>query len=317
MAETFNTAAAITRDEVNKGVLVDSVATHNAILWTLRRNGSIRIMEGGNPWKTTVRLFGTNNVTPADRFEVVSTAYPDFARQASYTPTTYLCAVPLAKEDLQDNQGSLYKIVDLMMSAVETARISFETTIDQDLFSTGSDTKRIAGIASAIRTDTATATVGGLAGTTYSRWRCNVTDTFGDFAANYESKMLTAYLAVTVGNDKPNLLVSRSNIWIAYHNSLTPAVRYEDVDMANHGFDNITYRRKPWVWDDNAVSGELDMLNTKYISWYIHRSANFTLGEFQDADHHGQYAKVALMALRSQLIWTNLNRQAYLGGITV
>lgn len=317
-ASTFETAAAVTRATVNKGFIGDSISTHTAFLWKLRSKGNIKLVSGGTAWKTSVLLYENNQVTPMTRYQVVPTVGQDVGRQASYDPKSYLCAVPIAQTDLLDNEDSAERIVSIIMAELKAARVAFENTIDQDLI-TGdgsTDTKRIDGLASAIVADPTAISPGGLSGSTYENWRCDYTTSFGNFAANYESKLLAAWIAVTVGNDHPDLHLTTPTIWTKYHNVLVPAMRYEDVKAANQGFDTLTYKGQPVIYDSNVPSGTWYMLNCNWIEWRIHRKAYFSMTPWDVGTAKGQWARVALMALYSNLFFTSMKRHAYLGGIT-
>jgi hypothetical protein len=100
----------------------------------------------------------------------------------------------------------------------------------------------------------------------------------------------TAYGAVTIENEKPNLLVTTQRIWNGLMNRVQPLQRYPSGpgfdELARIGFDAIKYQRAAVVVDSHvqrvspdtaSETGRIYGLNTRFIKLIVHQSRNAVL----------------------------------------
>jgi hypothetical protein len=86
------------------------------------------------------------------------------------------------------------------------------------------------------------------------------------------------YGAVTIENEKPNLIVTTQTMWNAMFNRVQPQQRYPTGpgfdDLARIGFDSIKYQRAAIVVDSHVQAGRAYILNTEYIKLIVHQARN-------------------------------------------
>lgn len=97
------------------------------------------------------------------------------------------------------------------------------------------------------------------------------------------NKMATAYDAVTVGTDVPDMISTTKTLWSAYEALLTPTVRagyaqngYPSLSSAglvgevpglrgNQGFSVLWFRGTPIIRDEQVPSGKMFFINSEYF----------------------------------------------------
>jgi hypothetical protein len=88
--------------------------------------------------------------------------------------------------------------------------------------------------------------------------------------------------ASDAGNDKVDGMFTDTGTYQFYESTLTPQVRYSDVEKANLGFQNLLYKNCPIYWDFDAPSGTVFGLNSKYVGLTLHSDRNFKQSPFTD-----------------------------------
>ena len=159
--------------------------------------------------------------------------------------------------------------------------------------------------------------VGGIDSTANDWWRSRVYDgtpTTGDFgAAGLNTGELVRKAIRTARNaasdstkDKADVAFTTQEVYEAIEDTYVQNVRYEDVDAANAGFDNIRVSKMPLFFDFHCPADTVFGVNSKYLQIVGHKdrwmtasgwsknpaegvdstySANSSVGGFRD----GQY----------------------------
>lgn len=99
------------------------------------------------------------------------------------------------------------------------------------------------------------------------------------------AKLATAYDAVQIGNDTPDLIATTKAIWSTYESLLTPTVRagytqngYPKMNAfgmvpttaalaGQQGFDTLFFRGTPVVKDEQIPSGKIFFMNSNYFGF--------------------------------------------------
>jgi hypothetical protein len=99
------------------------------------------------------------------------------------------------------------------------------------------------------------------------------------------AKMATAYDAVTVGNDTPDIIATTKALWSTYESLLQPTVRagytqngYPRMNAfgmvsrteglaGQGGFDVLFFRGTPVVRDEQIPAGKMFFINTNYFGF--------------------------------------------------
>lgn len=192
--------------------------------------------------------------------------------------------------ELRVNSGDS-AILKLAKARIKNAMRTFRNNFSLDLYSDGSLPNQINGL-QALVADTGVGVVGGINSTTWPFWRNIVQSAAAPLqggaavtvsATTIENGiMLHLYLALSRGDDQPDLIIS-SNDWFAYFEaSQTSLKRYADSNSARGGFLTLYYKRAKVIFDGGSGIPDSHMyfLNTDYYKVRVHRDANLeTLDE--------------------------------------
>jgi hypothetical protein len=115
---------------------------------------------------------------------------------------------------------------------------------------------------------------GGIAQATYSDWDVAVQDTTAESLKIYGGTTSMEYcmLAAARGasNDRPDLIVTTFTLYQAYCAQVPAAERLPNRDLADAGFENVTFHGVPIVADANCSSTYMYFINTKYLQLVSH-----------------------------------------------
>lgn len=260
--------------------LTDNVSEHNALPNRLKKKGKIKSLSGGyeivepldyaeNGTYQRYAGYDSLNVAPSD---VLSSAKYDWAQAAIH--------VTASGKELRQNNGR-EAIINLAEARIKNAMRSAANTFKTDLFSDGSVTNQIGGLAHIVTAD-GTGTVGGINSSTYAFWANQFKEMTGTGTyASIKSDMNNLWLSLVRGTDKPDLIVSTHDLYAAYEATLQDLQRYASSEMASAGFESLKFKSADIVFDDDdsnfTTTGEkMYFLNTDYLYLTQHSQAQWT-----------------------------------------
>lgn len=122
--------------------------------------------------------------------------------------------------------------------------------------------------------------------TTSVTWT-NLTDPNSPY---YIERILRKIVGVlTLGSEKPTLLLTTQIVWDAYEQVLRDDKRFEGNYRADGGFDILTFRGIDMAVDENVPAGYMYVLNEKYIGYYHHKNFRFIGSKWRRAELHHIY----------------------------
>jgi hypothetical protein len=77
--------------------------------------------------------------------------------------------------------------------------------------------------------------------------------------------MRTMYNSVSIGQDQPQAIITRQNVYEAYEDSLVDQIRYTSTEMADAGFQNLMFKACPITYDADQKANTMDFLNFRYL----------------------------------------------------
>ena len=305
-----------------RGILSDNVfdvfpflSWLNGKLGIALRGSTIKRMEEDGNRITEQLLLGKN--TAAGSYagaEQLDTTLQDGISQASYNWKQY--SVPVGIEGLQQRTNrSEARIINLLEAKLKQAEESLRDVMNADAFSdgTGNSGKVMTGLQALV---SATSTVGGVNPTSNPRWASTVT-TGGSFTSQGLSDMRTTYNTVSFGNDRPDFIISTQAIFEFYEDNLQPQERYTNTKVANSGFDNLTFKSIPMVFDRDCPSGNMYMLNSSAMSLVVHPDADFMNSGFQSLlSTLGQDVTSSMIIWQGNITVNNRRKHAVINSIT-
>lgn len=265
----------------HKSKVVDNVTDHNGLLTLLKERGNIKTDAGGG-YEIAIPLSYAENSTYQrySGFDTLNIGQSDVLSAAKYDWKQVAIHVTANGRELKMN-NSKERMINLVKSRIDVAMATAANNMSVDLYSDGSSTNQIGGLALSINT-AGTGTVGGIDSSSYTFWRNKFTEVSGTGAvfATLKTAMNTEWLAQTRGNDKPDLLVASHDFYSLYEGGLQDLQRYGDAKLGQLGFEALKYKSASMIFDDNTNFGttveKLYFLNTKYLYLMEHPEARWT-----------------------------------------
>lgn len=285
----------------------------NGKLGRAMRGGSIkRVVDGGESIVEHLLYEQNSTVKSYAGAETLDTTLQEGMTLARYAWKQYAVSVGITGLEKRNNQGEA-AMINLLTAKTKQAEMSLRDRMSVDSFSdgTGNGSKNLTGLAALVST---TATVGGIAPATYTWWKANVTSTAGSFAATGIDKMRTMFNNITFGNDKPDFIVTDQNVYEYYEKTLQPQERFGSNTVADAGFMNLTFKGVPIVFDRDCTSGYMYFLNSEYLSFVVHRDADFSTGPFVTPEN--QDVSTAMIIFQGNLTTNNRRKLGVITGFT-
>ena len=298
----LSTTLANYRDQLTDNVFTDRVLTNH-----LMSKGRIRMVNGGT--KIVEPLIYGQNTTVASYsgYDTISLAAQTGITAAEYDWKQYAASIAISGIEEAKNNGE-QEIINLLeakiMQAEESMREGFNAMFFAD--GTGNSGKDWNGLGNLIESGNS---VGGInsatAGNEY--WRSYEENTAGALTL---AQMATAYNAVSVGSDHPDLILTTTALYEKYESLLQPQLRYTDTKTADAGFQNLLFKAAPVVFDKAAPAGVVYFINSKYLTLVGHSGKWFQQTQFVRPENLD--ARYALIMCYGNLTCRNRKKQGKL-----
>lgn len=273
----FNAAVTTTTREYIIPKVYDQVTTGTPGLMTFLQKQNLKQWTTGTSYKFAIKYQDTTNggnIGIADRLDTDRQnvrVQANFNLKATYKPV--VVAIAETSVNMGDEQ-----IVDLLDTEFDSQGQSLLNNLAQNLYTgngTGNDWDSLKNAAS---DSTLFATYGDLSRTTYSAFSGYYLAAAGAITL---AKLATAWDAVTIGVDAPDLALTTKAIWSTYESLLTPNVRanfstsgYPKMNAfgavptnagngADQGFVYLSFRGTGIAKDEQVPSGTFYVTNTK------------------------------------------------------
>lgn len=284
----------------------------NGQLGQAMRGGSVkRVIDGGESIVEHL-LYETNSTASSySGAETLDTTLQEGMTIARYNWKQYAASIGITGLEKRNNRGDA-ALINLLEAKTNQATMSLRDQLSQGAWSdgTGNSSKDLTGLQALI---SATSTVGGLAPGTFDWWKSTVTSS-GSFAGQGLSDMRSTFNTVTFGNDKPDAIFTTQDVFESFEASLQPQERYSNTTAANSGFMNLTFKGIPVIFDRDCPSGNMYFLNSKYLSFVVHRDADMSTGPFVTPEN--QDVSTAQILFQGNLTVNNRRMHGVMTGIT-
>jgi hypothetical protein len=192
-------------------------------------------------------------------------------------------------EEAQNNSKEM--VVSLLEAKIMQAEETLKSKLNQMLFGTYAGLDAANGFTGLPTLVAPAATAaGGIVNESWWASQVKAGPTTVD-AAGLEQVLRTNYNAASdAGNDRVDAIFTNAYGFEFYESTLTPQVRYTDVEKANLGFQNLMFKNVPMFWDFDcsggtegtkaANSASFYGLNSKYVGLAIHSDRNFKQSPF-------------------------------------
>lgn len=268
--------------------VTDNVSNHNGLLFALKQKGNIRSEDGGREIVETLEYAENGTYQRYSGYDQLDTSASDVITAAKQDYKQVAVHVTASGRELNLNSGkhAMFKLVKARKkNAINTAKNNFSV----DLFSDGTLSNQISGLANLIQTN-GQGTVCGINAGTWTFWRNQFKEMTGtDLAASPSAANSLSMLAdmnslhqsLVRGADKPDLGVASHDLYALYEIGMQDRQRYTSSKMADAGFESVKYKGMDIIFDNNtnfATNAEkMYFLNTDYLYLVQHRAAKWTM----------------------------------------
>lgn len=266
--------------------LADNVSEHNALLMRLKKKGNIELSDGGYEIVEPLEYAENSTYQRFSGYDTLNVQASDVLSAAKFDWKNAAVHVTASGEELRKNSGK-NAMIKLVKSRIKNAFNTANNNLSSDVYSDGTASNQINGL-QALVADAGTGTVGGINSSTFTFWKNTVQSAASPLqgggaitpsSSTIQSLMLPLWLALTRGQDKPDLIVADDTYFTYYEESLTDLKRYTSDDEGQGGFVSLKYKTADVVYD-SAASGMPDahmyFLNTDYLKMVVHKDANWS-----------------------------------------
>lgn len=264
----------------------DNVTKNNALLRRIYDKGNVRKEDGGLTIVSPLDYAENNTYQRYSGYDVLNVGASDVISAAEYQWRQIAINVVASGLELRTNSGDS-RIINLVKARMKNAVRTFKNNFSGDVYSDGTLANQINGL-QAIVADSGAGTVGGIDSSTWTFWKNKVQSAAAPLqgggaitpsATTMESLMLPLWLALTRGDDQPDLIVMDNNYFTFFEQSQTSIKRYTDETKANAGFVSMKYKGADVIFDGGSgiPTNHAYFLNTDYLELVTHRDADMTV----------------------------------------
>lgn len=286
--------------------MIDAIFTSRVLAYFLKQAGQIKMISGGH--KIVRPLMYAKNTTAGSYSgaDVLSTTAQSGISASEWDWKQY--AVSVTIEGLEEaKNNSEEAVIDLLEARVTQAQETILENFDSMFLSdgTGNGGKDWNGLKNLVASNSAS--VGGIDPSTKTWWASTIDSSTTALTVR---KMGTVFNTVTVGNDRPNLLLGTQLVYEKYESLIQTAQRFQDSSVADAGFENLMFKSAPILFDSyvtgTGTADYLYFLNTKYLQLIGHTDKWFTATPFKQPDN--QDIRVAQILCYGNLVALNRKR---------
>ena len=204
------------------------------------------------------------------------------------------------------------KIEDIVEEKKFQADEALRLLLEQNLFATVPGSTDIESLSTVISN---TGTVGDINGATSTWWQSQVKAS-GSFAAQGRADLTNLWNSISVENPAggPEMLVSDQTTFERYEGTLTPEQRFQNTQAADGGFNNLTFKRTPWMWSPQATANTLYAIHSSALEFVVNSDTDFLVKPF--IEPWNQDARTAKILLACALMTGNRRKLGIMTGIT-
>ena len=296
--------------------LVDNFSDATPLMWWMTSNGRKRTYSGGQSIEVPL-MYGATQVQPFSGYDNLLTEPTEGIAPATFLAKKYQVPIVISRDHETDNMGES-AIINLLEAKVKQAEISFKEELNRDMINNAfsglagvgtnpPDPLRITGLFDIVQHTSGTRPYGGIANSN-TWWQNQKQDnasstTYGDLI----DKMRTLYLDCSRGSDAPDLVLTDQATYEWYESGLVTDKRFVNTNAADAGFESLMYRATTILFDRDMPDFTLVMLNSNYITLYVHKDVDMASTPFREAEN--QWARFSRILWKGELTCSNRARQ--------
>ena len=275
--------------------LTDNIFESRPLLNFYMSKGRMRTLSGGISIVEPL-IYAEGDFHAYTEWESIAVTPVNTATAAQYDWKQLAATIAISGlEEAQNNSKEM--VVSLLEAKIMQAEETLKTKLNKMLFGTytGADAANgFTGLPSLV--SNAAVAAGKIVNEAW--WASVINDgTTATDGAGLEKALRDSYNSASdAGNDRVDAIFTNAYGFGFYESTLTPQVRYTDVEKANLGFQNLMFKNVPMFWDFDCPGTDDDAgtvavaddsacyygLNSKYVGLAIHSDRNFKQSPFTD-----------------------------------
>ena len=326
MASPNISEIATTTIENRRRKLADNMTNNTALLNRLKARGKASPASGGEVLYEELEYDENATYKRFSGYEILNIQPSDVMTAAEFDWKQSAVAVTISERERLMNMGR-ERMIGLLEKRIGNAERTFINKLSADLYSDGTADggKQINGLAAMVPSPSGTTVVdarvssgtyGGIARGTWSFWRPYQMNSA--MTANTRGTTRQTFVDLWVrlcrNMDKTDLIVTDNYMYSNFWKDLQDQERFTSQTMARAGFTSLKFGTSDVVLDGgvggSAPARTAYFLNTNYIYWRPHSSANMT--QLEDRFATNQAAMVKLIHWMGNLTCSNQELQGIL-----
>ncbi len=266
--------------------VADQVTHHNALFRRLTEKGRVRLEDGGLSIVTPLDYQANSTYQRYSGYDTLNISAVDVLTAAEFPWRQVAVNVAVSGLEMRTNSGE-NRIINFVQAKIKNAMRSFANGLSSDIYSDGTATNQIGGL-QALVADAGQGTVGGIDSGTWTFWRNLIQSAAAPrqggsaitpSASTIESLMLPLWIALTRGNDMPDMIVFDDSYFTFFEQSQTSLKRYAPQDNGQGGMIRMKYKTADVFFDSSGgiPSAHGYFLNTDFIELVVHKDANMEM----------------------------------------
>lgn len=294
----------------------DNVSKNNALYRRLVDKGSPRKEDGGLSIAAPLDYAANGTYQRYSGYDVLNIGASEVISAAEYQWRQIAINVVASGLELRTNSGDA-RIINLVKARMKNAIRTFKNNFSADMYSDGSLPNQIGGLQSLV-SDAGTGTVGGIDSSVWTFWKNIVQSAAAPLqgggaivvsSTTMESLFLPLWLALTRGDDAPDLIVCDNNYFQFYETSQVSLKRYTNDDKVSGGFVSLKYKGADVIFDGGSgiPANHAYFLNSDYLELVVHKDADLAI--MDEMKPYNQDAAVVPILWMGNLVCTNRSLQ--------
>jgi len=248
-----------------KATLADQVTKTTPLLAAL--DSKAKVTEDGGLTLRRPVLFDLNDTVGSyDGYDPIDVTPQDGFGYAEYSWKQYAGSVTIDGKTEALNEGSA-RIIAILEAKMEQLRLSTTQDIDAMLWGdgTGNAGKDMLGL-QAIILDTGV--LGGIDSATETWWKSKVVAGAISLATTAGVKSLNSILnSLKIVNSKPDFEFTTQANFESYEALAVPNIRFQDLHMAELGFEAVSHKGAEVLFEDNVPSASWYFINSNHLEF--------------------------------------------------
>jgi hypothetical protein len=304
-ADQFDVLVATTLDKA-RPKLADQITTDNALTAWLNMKSRVTL-DGGTVVRRPLVFAFNDTVSTYSGYDVIDTTPQEGLGWAEYEWKQHAGSVVISGEEVRKNAGAA-QLINLLQAKIEQLRFSVVDDMNAMLWasSVGNGGKDFNSIPTLVKS---TGTIAGINPSTYTWWASTLNTTVDLTTFEGIDQMNNLYNTVRVQKSKVDVEFCSQAVYEAYEALALPNVRFNDLKMADLGFQAVAHKTAELVFEPDVPSATIYMLNSERLEFVQHSAAWLSLTEFQRP--YNQDAKVALILSMGQLLTDSRRSHGY------